>query len=181
MRFDDYRKFALTTANKDLPEPVRALAAALGLVDEVIELTEVVSRCLDGQVDIEDGRECICGEAGDVAWYTAELGNALGLYLTEPPSGLGHNATGLTILELCLALLVAAKNIGEAVKKRYAHEHPFPRGEVGIADDINSLLLLLAKVCADCGLTFDYVLVYNQRKLSARHPDGFNPLANRAA
>jgi NTP pyrophosphatase (non-canonical NTP hydrolase) len=84
MSVNDYQKFVSTTSgafSSLTVEQGRIAAAALGLVGEAGEASEVIKKHLFHGHDMP--KDKIQKELGDVLWYVTELCNALGITLEE--------------------------------------------------------------------------------------------------
>lgn len=79
MNLNEYQQRAQRTARKD--HPMRLAVAALGLVGEAGECSELVKKHVGHGHGLDSVK--LCAELGDVLWYVAELASAAGLTLDE--------------------------------------------------------------------------------------------------
>ena len=79
MNLHEYQERAQRTARKD--HPLRLVVAALGLVGEAGECSELVKKHVGHGHGLDSVK--LCAELGDVLWYVAELASAAGLTLDE--------------------------------------------------------------------------------------------------
>jgi NTP pyrophosphatase (non-canonical NTP hydrolase) len=81
MELNQYQKYALVTANKDLDERGRIANGALGLAGEAGEAADLVKKHLFHDHPLD--KDKLRSELGDVLWYVATLADAVGLELDD--------------------------------------------------------------------------------------------------
>ena len=65
------------------PQEFKLTYVTLGLVGEAGEFADKVKKILRGDKTLQDQRESLLAEAGDVMWYLAEAATVLGVTLQE--------------------------------------------------------------------------------------------------
>lgn len=146
----EYQEAAARTAHGDGPGRERTLIAALGLVGEVIEFVE----------------EPTVEEAGDVAWYCAELCTCVGLTLRATRGSVGQ-------VDARRYLLRYAGEAAERIKKWIGHGH-----EVDLSALDVEIAMVLSITVRLSGASLEEVLESNVDKLRRRYPDGFSTAAS---
>ncbi len=79
-RINEYQVEAMRTAN-DLKDALPYLT--MGLIGETGEIADLVKKVFRGTYTIDEARDRILEESGDVVWYLAVLANHLGATLSE--------------------------------------------------------------------------------------------------
>lgn len=79
MTFSDYQKAALTTlkSNSENTEKEELIRLVLGICGETGEVAEKVKKFLRGDFGMENLKEHLSKELGDVLWYLAVLSHEL--------------------------------------------------------------------------------------------------------
>jgi NTP pyrophosphatase (non-canonical NTP hydrolase) len=81
MRFNEYQRDAILTANTELKEGERLANWCMGLAGETGELVDLMKKTIYHGHDYV--RETVVKELGDILWYLALLANDLGITLDE--------------------------------------------------------------------------------------------------
>jgi hypothetical protein len=81
--FSAYQRAAGETSQLRLGGPQGAIAPMLGLASETGSILNVYKKYLRDGIDLAANREFLCGELGDLLWYTAAVATACGLDLED--------------------------------------------------------------------------------------------------
>jgi len=195
MSLNDYQALAVRTANQDLSYEEQVQNWSLGLVGELGEVCELFKKYY-----WHGKKEAILAleeEAGDVAWYVANLAHALGLDLdkvgnlrsevlvgdgADPLVDLAvdarRRAQGFTADNqrfISGLLFSATSHVGEIAKLVYqGFIDGDPRANaLRITDRLGSLLLVIAVLGVVAQTDLVGVLSANVEKLRVRYPEGF--------
>ena len=159
MQLNEYQVLAHKTANPNLDRNTALLVAALGLVDEAIEL--YASTTLSGSKK----------ELGDLAWYACELCTLLGWRVEEDvmdvfpyrvSGGWGHRVS---------MLLVDVHYVGEYIKKVIGHGHI--ENDAYVKERLAVVLHQMYSLC-HWEWTVEEVLQANIDKLRARYGEAWS-------
>ncbi len=85
MNFNDYQKKAksFSVTDSELSKKDRMVIWTLGVTGEAGEVADHLKKALRGDCSIEDKREDLIKEIGDVMWYLALLADELNISLDE--------------------------------------------------------------------------------------------------
>ncbi len=83
MNFNEYQKKAKSFVFHESSKKDRIILWTLGITGESGEVAEHLKKALRGDCPIEDKREELIKEIGDVMWYIALLADELGISLEE--------------------------------------------------------------------------------------------------
>lgn len=168
MKLNEYQVLAHKTANTNLTRNEQLLVAALGLVDEAVEVLELYNKAL---VDLHALRK----ELGDVYWYDGELCTLLGLPLTDTERTLyAYWGSGESLAK---KLVTSAKDVGELIKKHAGHGHVLDMDLfVSRLSEVTQYLNVFAANYIDGGR--EAVLQANIDKLRARYGEKFSTAAS---
>lgn len=196
--FMDYQIAAAKTskfAGEDNMHTMRRAVAALGLVDEALEVAEVLADAYRRSIQGDFGMFFLDGnllakELGDVWWYVAELHTAhcdMCLHESVPEllfsSGfdpvvahLVEDGSVRAQAELALystkALEAACKAVGEMVKKHLGHDHPVCIEDLGEA--LQKVVIELLRLAQVWELDTGRILTENIAKLRKRYGEKFS-------
>lgn len=79
MTGNEYQHYALRTANAELPGAERLKECALGIVGELGEIVDHVKKVAYHGHAIDDERDGVAEELGDLLWYIADTASVFGL------------------------------------------------------------------------------------------------------
>lgn len=150
MKLDRYQTEAAKTISTD-DAWTMAIHAVLGITAEMDEFLDAV---------IEENKEHIKKEIGDVCWMLAELCTANGWYMK----------TIVSIDEFEVGIGASYADLCGAYQK-VIQGHPLDEAKVRMA--IRGIWAQLMRYCKREGLKMQDILDLNIKKLRARYPNGF--------
>ncbi len=83
MNFNEYQEKAKSFVFHELSKKDRIILWTLGITGESGEVADHLKKALRGDCSIEDKKEDLIKEIGDVMWYGALLADELGVSLEE--------------------------------------------------------------------------------------------------
>lgn len=166
--FAEYQQQAARTAGADTkPFEIHLMISTLGLCGESAELYATVK---DYQIA---PAEVVVKEAGDVAWYCADLSRLLQLSLEFP------NTSGwsMAVTRTGGDIAVLAGLIADHVKKHVGHGHELEPQVIG--GHLQTILDKLGQIGVVYGHSLPVIAKMNIEKLDRRYPAGFTAEASR--
>lgn len=177
MKFEDYRRAVLRTANPDpsvVDPPERKIrVAALGLAGEAGEVVDIVKKHLyhNKPADHFKTRE----EMGDLMWYFDLMASVFRFEMQDFMVP-GREYEGLW--DASLGMMRSVGSISALVMEIHPAEVEFIQESASVRriariylSDIMNAFLQIGRAY---DLTLDEILYYNVEKLTIRYPNGFN-------
>lgn len=177
MNIVQYVPLALRT-EKPLPIARRMEHACLGLITESGEIVTVVKRVVIYNKELTaEMKQHLCEEVGDLMWYFAILGSAIGSSFEKLDTQLrmpwdNNDSFGLATLSMAMG-----EHVGRICYEIMSCES---RGNVteydaGVITASMAMLLEACKIIAEvCNTTLEQCLIDNICKLQIRYPDKYS-------
>jgi len=172
MQVSEYQRAARTTAI--YPASASVYYTALGLCGEVGELANKVKKILRGDVTLEQRRDDLRAELGDVLWYVSGLASDLGLELRPIAVEALENMSFTErrdIFGLILLLNNRAGMIADIADDWRTHGGTEDRRQC-IAGFLRTIISICAALAVKLGTTLEDVCHDNIKKLFTRKQAG---------
>lgn len=177
MNIVQYVPLALRT-EKPLPIAQRMDHACLGLITESGEIVTVVKRVVIYNKELTaELKQHLCEEVGDLMWYFAILGSAIGSSFEKLDAQPRMPRSQDEPFELTVMSMIMGKHVGHICHEVMACElrGSITEHDAGVITASMAMLLEACKIIADmCGTTLEQCLIDNIRKLQIRYPDKYS-------
>lgn len=161
MTLNEYQVLAARTIATDNVDQMER-HALYGLTAECAELLEA---CF-----LNNSRDHIIKECGDVCWMAAELCTARGWHLSDVVRYIEWTVP--TQAKDVTDLIVLANGNLQSVYQKVLQGHEYK--EADVKDEINAIFEYIDKIAFHCNYSLEDAMIINIEKLKTRYPEGFS-------